>query len=233
MVLAFIVGFCFSIFADMPIRDPGISSGEMAVYGVQVEGEYSQLIERVFIREDEGVDYYEIVSESDEETTTVNIDRSTMLPFYINTVTRSPRFTSEESTIITLQPGFDYDVIMILGFNELAYLLRGYPFEAEPTIGVDFLMSAGEDNGVFDFDIFVRFIDIETLSVGEKQVECYKLELRFRASGIMRVLNGMMPKTYFWYSVEPPHILIAYEGSSGPPGAPKRYVKIEDYSGWD
>ena len=233
LALSFLICSGSWIHGEGLLRDPDISDGEFAVYRVDVEGEYSHFTESIAVREKDGRNYYEIASESDDESKTINIARDAMVPFFVRTVTRGNGFTSENSTSITLEPGFEYRGIMVLSFDDLVYLLRGYPFEKEASIEVGFLESSeDEDSGIFNFDISIRFNELETLEIGERLIDCYRLELRFRASGIMKILNGMIPKTYFWYNAEPPHYLVAYEGSSGPPGTPKRFVRIVDYSEW-
>ncbi|MAG14214.1 MAG: hypothetical protein CMN78_06430 [Spirochaetales bacterium] len=229
---AFFFFLSASLWSDSPLKDPGIPDGELAVYREEIEGEFSYFTEQVSVKERNGSRFYEIVSKSDDEITTLRIEEGTMLPFSINTITKGSWFVSENSTVIELIADFERSGIMLLSFDDLPYLLRGYPFEARTSVPVGFLQSSEDDDGIFDFDISVRFVDREFVSTADQQIDCYKLQLRFRASGVMKILNGMVPKTYFWYSVQPPHYLVAYEGSSGAPGSPKRHVKIVEYSDW-
>ena len=156
-----------------------------------------------------------------------------MIPFFVYTVSERDDMTVSSSTQVTLQSEIQSEDILVLSFSDLKYTLRGFPFgKGVPNLGIAFLTSDDDYDNSVDFDIMVRYLEVDKVSVEDRTIECYKLELQMSASGLMRIVTSFMPKTYFWYSVEAPHYLVAYEGSNGPPGSPTSYIEIIDYSGW-
>ena len=47
--------------------------------------------------------------------------------------------------------------------------------------------------------------------------------------GFLKIIGGLFPKTYFWYSVERPNLLIRYEGSAEF-GGDKQTIELVDSS---
>ncbi|MBT3275424.1 MAG: hypothetical protein HN368_19875 [Spirochaetales bacterium] len=222
-------------FGDTPLRDPGIPDGEIAAYTMREKDKEQQFIETFQHRDDGNKDIYSVLYTSDSEVVEVKIDRSSMLPYYVHSSTERETMDVETLTSLTLNTETDYPDIKILSFSDLKYVLRGFPFADEvQSIDIGFLNSSDEDeeDGSFDFNIRVNYEGTETVDIGNKDIDCYKLELKMRATGIMRIINSFIAKTYFWYSVESPHYLVAYEGSSGFPGSSKVFIEIDDYSGW-
>jgi hypothetical protein len=139
------------------------------------------------------------------------------------------------STEVSLYGELQMNAIRVLSLTDLKFVLRGYPFgEDVRDVGIEFLSADDEESedSSFDFNVKVRYHGTEDRVVGERVIESHKLELRMRASGIMRILNGLIPRTYFWYSVEKPHYLVAYEGSGGFGRSQKVHIEIAEYTGW-
>lgn len=55
--------------------------------------------------------------------------------------------------------------------------------------------------------------------------ECYKLEL-VPHLGILNTFRYFFPKTFFWYTVAPPHYWIRYEGPENGPGTPQVVMEL-------
>ena len=220
-----------TIIAESVLADPGIPNGEIAVYRQDVEGTVTSYRETVSIKNTGKADFYEIIHSADRENSVVRINRRNMVPFFVKTVTRHNDFVSENINSIIFESELSYQDIKILSFSDIAHTLRGFPFAEKSPMKVTFFSSQEEDEDPM-FSIDVRVVAPEAVTIRAKSIDCYKLELRFKGSGILRIFSGLMPKTYFWYSAEKPHYLVAYEGTSGAPGSPKRRVEIFDYSGW-
>ena len=64
----------------------------------------------------------------------------------------------------------------------------------------------------------------ETIRIKDKTIDCHKLEF-----GLDGFWGTFLPELEFWYSVEPPHYLVKYEGVMGSPGAPGSNVVLTEY----
>ena len=51
----------------------------------------------------------------------------------------------------------------------------------------------------------------ETIKINGRAIECYKLQM-IPDLGFLGIFAPFVPKTYFWYRVEPPHDFVRYEG---------------------
>ena len=215
-----------------PLGDPHIPNGEVATYRLTEEGRETRFVERTEVIDTDGPDLYRIVYESEHEITRIDLEKATMLPREIDTESRNGELSIRNLTTINRSVRSEYDRIMVLSYSELKYLLRGFPFEADANLDVDFF-STEEDEEETNFRISIAYRGTQEIIAGDRTIPCHKLELLTQVSGVLRIFRGMIPKTFFWYSVAEPHYLVAYEGSSGFPGSPKSYVELSDYSGWD
>lgn len=225
----------FGALGDTPLRDPSIPNGEVAVYRMEEGDRKSRFTEKVRVESENGHGVYGFVYESEQETIEVKIQKEIMVPYSVFTVSENESMRMESSTRVSFHTVVESKDIIVLSFSDLKYTLRGFPFgEDAPDLGISFLnTNGGEDDGGPSFDIKVIYVETEEIVLEDNRtVDCHKLELKFRATGIMRVLNTFVGKTYFWYSVEAPHYLVAYEGNSSFPGSPRTQITIENYSGW-
>ena len=227
----FLMASCVVPVFATPLIDPDIPNGETATYRTIEQDEEWTFFERSFAIVEDELAAYRIEYTAPGERSTVYIDRQTMFPYASRNVSNGSDLTIESTTSVEIPETIETDAILLLSFNELKYLLRGYPFESAPAIDVEFFSTDEDDTGS-RFNVHVRYRGTERIKIGDDEIETHKLELKFSASGVLRVLNALIPKTYYWYSVEPAHYLVAYEGSSGFPGSPKRRIEIVDYSGW-
>jgi hypothetical protein len=177
---------------------------------------------------------YNFTYRADNETVEVMVERPSLIPISVRTVRSGDDIVIDSSTSVIKGKQLTSKGILVISFSELKYVLRGYPFDNVPDdIGIEFInTSNGEDQNDSNFSVTIRYKDIEEIAIDDTSIRCHKLEIRMSGSGIMRMLKPFIPKTYFWYSVEAPHYLVAYEGSSGMPGSPKSRIQIIDYSGW-
>ena len=214
------------------ITDPGFPDGESATYSIDEDEKEWEFTETTQITERSGVPVYRFLYVDPTERIEVTVERETMLPVEVESVTFGPILTMNSSTKIDISERVETGGIQVLSLSELKYLLRGYPFRSEPTLDVEFLSADVDEQSSIEFSIRVRYSQREIVEIDGRAIETHKLELRMSAGGILRIMNRLVPKTYFWYSAEAPHYLVAYEGSSGFPGSPKRRIELITYSGW-
>lgn len=122
--------------------------------------------------------------------------------------------------------------LILLDYDNLFFALRNYPFDAPRPLKVLLLGHQSENSATDSFQVSVQYIGREKMQVAGRSVDCHKLSLVFKLSGVMSVFAPMIPKTYYWYSVEDPHVLVKYVGVNGPPGSPELTRTITAYSRW-
>ncbi len=237
VVLCFLLITCTSsLFSAAQLIDPDIPDGETAVYRIEEDDRTYLFTERVSVLHEEGDDIYRILHEEESQTIEVKILKDSLIPFSVYTSITGETLTEEYSTKVTLhQPPATTD-IAVLSFADLRYVLRGYPF-SEDTQDLGIVVLGGEDDIPEGIEIRLSYKGIEELELeNNKTIECHELELKMKASGIMSVITSFMGvgKTHFWYSVEYPHYLVAYEGLSGngSPGSSESNIELVQYSGW-
>jgi len=218
--------------AQTPLRDPAIPHGETAAYRVTTDSGKTAIVrESVTVGEERGRRFYEITRESPTERSVSRIFSDTMVAFYTRTWSCGSGYTSESSTAIEYEHPIESPHIVLTGMESLNHALRGFPFESSDLLYIKPFGASDEEEGA-QFAMTVQSRKPETLEIGERQIECYKLQLRVAMTGVFGILNGLIPKSYFWYSVAPPHYLVAYEINSGSAGADKSRGEIIEYSGW-
>lgn len=217
--------------AESSLRDPGIPNGERTTYNLYLDKELTTLVEeKVTTKEEGGREIYEIVYQSKNEDFEMKISKETMAPLYVHTVTTNKGLILDTSILVEDKSDIKEDEIRVLDFSDLRYALRGFPFDNPKPLRIKTLeIGQGEDSS---FIIRVKLLKKEELRVKDRSMDCYKLGLSASGSGLIGILSALFPKTHFWYSVDPPHYLVRYEGSGGEPGAPKKIIEISDYSGW-
>ncbi len=217
--------------ADTPMADPGIPNGETASYRVETGERRASFTERTWVEGDGSGQTYRIVYISETQTIETTLRRGTMIPVRVRTVAMRADRTLETVTTISLRTEPNTTGVLVLAFSDLKYSLRGYPFGSVGELDVVFLNASDDTDGV-EFSIRVKYLGVQDRVVAGRKIPSHKLELVTTAGGFLRILSGLVPKTYYWYSVEAPHYLVAYEGSGGLPGSPKSYTEIVDYTGW-
>jgi len=56
--------------------------------------------------------------------------------------------------------------------------------------------------------------------------DCYKVEM-VPHLGVLNVVRYFFPKTFFWFSVAPPHFWVRYEGLENGPGTPEIVMELD------
>ena len=84
--------------------------------------------------------------------------------------------------------------------------LRSLPFGTDETVKAQFLTNEPEL-----YNVEFKQKGCETIKTPGGEVECYKVELVPKL-GALNVFKVFFPKTYFWFTVAPPHKWVRYEG---------------------
>ena len=85
-------------------------------------------------------------------------------------------------------------------------LLMAFPFENRDKQLVFYGIDADSDDGDV-YKLYVKIDDVETVQIQGKKIEAYKIKL-----GLKGFVGIFAPTFYFWYSAEPPHEYLKYEG---------------------
>ncbi|MBN2051379.1 MAG: hypothetical protein JW760_13080 [Spirochaetales bacterium] len=210
------------------LKDPLIPHGEWSILSVTTDDEESRLRSRVEIIGDRQ-DTYSVLITGPEETTEIKLRRADMTAFYLRNLRGRGEYSLESSTLVQGNPEARPGEIRILDTTSIIYALRGYPFSDPKPLRITFLSTGDESS---DFELSVMSAGKENISLRDRTLECYRLELSFKMSGVFAVFSKMVPKTRLWYSAAPPHYLVKYQGQNGPPGTPMTTMEIREYSGW-
>ncbi len=97
----------------------------------------------------------------------------------------------------------DRDLLIVEG---IVLALRSLPFGTDDTIKAQFLTNEPDL-----YNVEFRQKGRETIKTPDGEVECYKVELVPKL-GALNVFKVFFPKTYFWFTVAPPHKWVRYEG---------------------
>ena len=109
------------------------------------------------------------------------------------------------------------DTLIVEG---IVYALRTLPFGTDETIKAKILSNEPEL-----YNVEFQQKGIETIKTANGLVECYKVEIVPKL-GVLGVFKVFFPKTYFWFTVAPPHRWIRYEGLENGIGTPEVVMEV-------
>ncbi len=109
------------------------------------------------------------------------------------------------------------DTLIVEG---LTYALRELPFGTDKTVKAKILSNEPE---LYNVEFKER--GIEKIQTADGEVECYKIEI-IPKLGVIGVFKVFFPKTYFWFTVEPPHKWVRYEGLENGIDTPAVIMKV-------
>lgn len=205
-----------------PFQDPGIPDGETITYATMVDDEPMTITETVRIKEYGGQPCYEITSLSPSLDRILTLDKHTMRIKAIHTIRKFPRATLDSRLLVKNEdplPG--NEEIVLADFAALTYIFRGFLFSELENVKIGFYGEGRQRTFGFSASNKKK----ETITVNQQPVECYKIEF-----GLEGFWGTFLPKMNVWYSAEPPHYLVRYQGLSGPPGSPKRDMQLQSYA---
>ena len=222
LTLFFIVTSLQTVFGKSPFVDPAIPNGETTTYTSRVGDKTITVVEVVAVKHDGVREVYEITSRSDTLDRILTLDKETMAILSVHTIRKFPDVTLDSKLkVLNEKPPTKEGEVKLADFAVITYLFRGFPFTQRKKLKIGFY---GEDRGR-KFAFSAQYKKIEDVTVGQKTVECHKIEF-----GLDGFWGTFLPKMNAWYSVDPPHYLVRYQGLVGPPGSPKRDVELLTYS---
>ena len=195
-----------------PLRDPRIPSGEESRYVTQVNDDRSYSRTVVRILEDEQA--YQIRNITDTVDSTLTITQRGLIPIRQERRVKTDDSEFNEATTLSRAPRLSRNDILVLSFDDLPYLLRGYSFSNPRSLRVYTATQDNADNEDREdgFSVHVEYRGRETITLRSTSYEAHKLELVFQLPGIAALFAGAVPKTYFWYDIRAPHRLLRHEG---------------------
>jgi len=206
-------GFCF--------QDPGIPHGETVTYESRSNGGLKTIKDAVFVVSDGITEVYEIRSYSPTLDSVMKINKQNMSILSVHLIRKYSDATIDSTlTMVSQRENSKDDEVKIPHFLVLKYLLRGFPFGERKEIKISYY---GEERSK-QFLMSVKYKKKESIKVKDITIDCHKLEV-----GLDGFWGTFLPELEFWYSVDPPHYLVKYEGVMGSPGAPESNVLLTDY----
>jgi len=112
------------------------------------------------------------------------------------------------------------DTLIVEG---IVYALRTLPFGIDEAIKAKILSNEPE---LYNVDFKQK--GIEKIKTKDGEIECYKVELVPKL-GLLGVFKVFFPKTYFWFTVAPPHRWVRYEGLENGVGTPEVIMEVTNY----
>ncbi len=220
---------CFSLLltsnaasADNPFVDPNIPDGETITYTTTIGDKSFSVVEHVTVTKVGERKVYEIISLSDSIDRKLVLDKETMAILSVHTIRKHSEVTLDSKLkVIDEKPVSDDDEVKLADFAVMTYVFRGFPFTKRDDLKIGFY--GEEQQRKFAFK--AHYKKKETITVNEKSIECHKLEF-----GLDGFWGTFFPKMNVWYSVDPPHYMVHYNGLVGPPGSPKRDMQLQDYT---
>jgi hypothetical protein len=165
--------------------------------------------------------WYEVLQSSPKVDFLFRLDAATLFPFYTETTTHEGNSVVRKSMEVLEAKGpFKSDELPVSDPNALGLELRGFPWGSRDSARLVFLGVNGVQSMSFSLSVQGK----ESLSLGGKVFECWKVQL-----GLDGLFGAFIPKTYFWFLARAPHYLVKFEGLSGAPGSPKRTLVLQDY----
>jgi hypothetical protein len=211
-----------TLFGESLFIDPTIPNGETTTYTSRTGDATMTVVEMVTVKHDGLREVYEISSRSDSLDRTLTLDKETMAILSVHTVRKFPEVTLDSKlSVLNEKPFAEEGEVKLADFAVITYLFRGFPFTKREKLKIGFYGEKRERKFTFSAHYKKR----EQITVNQKTVECYKIEF-----GLDGFWGTFLPKMNAWYSVDPPHYLVRYQGLAGPPGSPKRDVELLTYS---
>lgn len=110
-----------------------------------------------------------------------------------------------------------------LTVEDIFMILRTLPFMSGEEVKVKFLSNEPE---LYKIELKQR--GIETIKTPEGDIKAYKVELVPKL-GVIGVLKVFFPKTYFWFTVAPPHSWVKYEGYEKGRSSPEVIMNVVNF----
>lgn len=209
------------------LTDPQIPDGETIRYRV-TQGDIEEYVYHIVTHDVfDGKNCYLLEEQSLDEISKSYLTRDPFLSLYLEQKKLSGRAPSTTTRRLDSTPRMGENELAMLDMADMAFLLRGYPFDKPRTLNVLLLDSDQEESETMSFKIQPR--GNEKISLNGRSFDAHKLELKIEMKGAMALFSGMIPKTYLWYDRGNGHRLLKYTGSAGP-GTDEILMEMVDYS---
>ena len=126
----------------------------------------------------------------------------------------------ELNTYLRKQYDITSDTLIVEG---IVYALRTLPFGTDGTTKAKILSNEPEL-----YNVEFKEKGIEKIKTKDGEIECYKVEVVPKL-GVLGVFKVLFPKTYFWFTVEPPHRWVRYEGLENGVGTPEVVMEVTNF----
>ncbi|MFQ5928891.1 MAG: DUF3108 domain-containing protein [Acidobacteriota bacterium] len=97
----------------------------------------------------------------------------------------------------------------------IATALRALPYDSPRPLTVHLLTNAPEL-----YKVTFKIEGREKVKTPAGDFDCYKVKMDIDL-GFLDLFKVLVPDTYFWFTVAPPHFWVRYEGLESGPGSPK------------
>jgi hypothetical protein len=111
----------------------------------------------------------------------------------------------------------------ILAVEGIVIALRSLPFDPPRSIRTNILTNEPKNPTLYEVTLKPKGQERIKTSAGE--FDCYKVEL-VPHLGVLSMLRVFFPKTYFWFTVDPPHFWVQYEGLENGLGTPHVIMEV-------
>ena len=78
------------------------------------------------------------------------------------------------------------------------------------------------------YDVTLEVQGRERIRTPAGPLECYKVELR-PGVGVLKLFGFLVPKAYFWFTVDAPHYWVRYEGPENGRGTPQVVMELGSF----
>ncbi len=210
--------FVISVSGQIVPKNPGFPGRETSIYR-EVSGKQTTTITTSLQSVTRGgTRWLEYHSQSNTREVTVKMDPDTLNGFYSEIWDRqngSIVHSTNELVENKVQPG--PDELLVTDMYCFTVTLRGFPWGQKDSAQLVFLRSRGS------IAMEMKIKGKETLHIQGETYRCWKVQI-----GMGGFIGTILPKSYYWYSVQPPHYLVRSE-ESGMPGKPKNVLELQSY----
>lgn len=195
---------------------PVIPDGEVIRYKTLMGKRNSRIeysSQSIYRIREENRDFFLVKTNSSDQLTETRITTDSFIPVALNKTVYGQRSDINTNVSLLKEPQLSPDEIAVLDTNDLANVLRAYPFTNPRDMNLIFLATGQE---MENMSFSVTYIGEETITLNNRQYDSWKLEMKAEMSGAMALFSSMIPKTYMWFSKEDSRHLLKMTGSRGP-----------------
>lgn len=174
-----------------------------------------------------GKDFYLIKTDSPDRQIETKIIRESFIPLFSQSRINGNRSDVVRTTSLSSVPSISSEEIALIDMNDLAHVLRAYPFENPKDMNL-VILGQGEDMGGMTFRIVYEGED--TVDLTGSSIKTWKLQLKADFEGALSLFSAMMPKTYLWFSQAASRHLVKMTGSEGPGADKEITLEMISYS---